>query len=66
MTSHVTSLRFHETVAWGTMAFHFVKPEGFVFKPGQAIDLILPGDGDLRHAFSIVSAPYEADWVPWR
>ena len=28
-------------VAEGTMAFHFEKPPGFDFKPGQAVDLTL-------------------------
>jgi ferredoxin-NADP reductase len=55
-----------ETVAHGTTAFHFNKPEGFTFKPGQAVDLILAGPGaadgaDGRHAFSIVSAPFEPE-----
>lgn len=54
-----------ETVAEGTMAFHLQKPTDFVFKPGQAIDLVLDApelDEDLkRHAFSIVSAPHETD-----
>ena len=45
-----------ETVAEGTTAFHFSKPDGFAFKPGQAIDIVLPVG---RHAFSIVSAPFE-------
>ena len=49
-----------EPVAEGTMAFHFEKPPGFRFKPGQAIDLIL---AEARHAFSIVSAPDERDLV---
>lgn len=47
-----------ETVAEGTMAFHFDKPDGFDFKPGQAIDLVL---GSERHAFSLVGAPFEPD-----
>lgn len=53
-----------EEVAEGTLSFGLLKPPGFTFKAGQAIDLILPGrsrrDGqDGRHAFSLVSAPYE-------
>jgi len=53
-----------EEVAYGTQAFHFEKPGDFKFKPGQAIDLILPmhsgDDGQpARHAFSLVSAPAE-------
>ena len=56
----------HEQVAEGTMAFRFGKPAGFAFKPGQAIDLVLPdapadaGDAG-RHAFSLVSAPFEPE-----
>lgn len=56
-----------ENVAFDTTAFHFTKPAGFDFTPGQAIDLILgpPGDNadDAKHAFSIVSAPHDADLV---
>lgn len=57
-------LRARETVAEGTMAFHFDKPAGFGFRPGQAIDLVLSdpavaGTESARHAFSIVSAPHE-------
>jgi ferredoxin-NADP reductase len=64
MSAYRTTLVGREEVAEGTAAFHFAKPQGFAFKPGQAIDLILPtlGDGDAqanRHAFSLVSAPFE-------
>jgi ferredoxin-NADP reductase len=57
-------LRERREIAEGTMAFHFEKPAGFSFKAGQAIDLVLPGDPgadaqSLRHAFSIVAAPFE-------
>ena len=49
------------------MAFRFEKPAGFTFKPGQAVDLALPGgfgnDAEPRHAFSIASAPYKDDIV---
>jgi len=50
------------------MAFHFEKLGGFKFKPGQAVDLILPDpenpDAELgRHAFSLVSAPYQNQLV---
>jgi ferredoxin-NADP reductase len=52
-------------VADGTMAFHFAKPPGFTFKPGQAIDVVLgdPRGGDRRHTFSLVSAPFEDELV---
>jgi ferredoxin-NADP reductase len=68
MTSMPVHLQRREEVAERTVAFHFDKPAGFTFKPGQAIDLILPesaglaGDG-ARHAFSIVSAPHENELV---
>ncbi|GAB2469593.1 hypothetical protein GCM10027082_21400 [Comamonas humi] len=62
-----TRLLRREQIAEGTMAFHFEKPAGFGFVPGQAMDLVLrqpasaadPRDG--VHAFSIVSAPHEND-----
>jgi ferredoxin-NADP reductase len=51
-------------VAEGTMAFHFEKPPGFNFKPGQSSDLTLmdppeiDSEGNTR-TFSIASAPFE-------
>jgi ferredoxin-NADP reductase len=67
MNSFDTQLISREVVAEGTIAFHFKKPVGFSFKPGQAIDLILKlpeSEGEVaRHAFSLVSAPYEDDLV---
>jgi ferredoxin-NADP reductase len=69
MTTHITTLAARDQVADGTQAFHFHKPAGFDFKPGQAIDLVLSAasgasdDQSARHTFSIVSAPFEADLV---
>ncbi|MES3014224.1 MAG: FAD-dependent oxidoreductase [Pseudomonadota bacterium] len=67
MTTHVTTLTAREQVADRTAAFHFGKPAGFEFKPGQAIDLVLAGsaadDPNARHAFSIVSAPFQDELV---
>lgn len=68
MTALTVHLQRREEVAHGTMAFHFDKPAGFSFRPGQAIDLILPdpavADTEApRHAFSIVSAPHEGELV---
>ena len=68
MTSMTVRLQRREELAHGTMAFHFDKPAGFSFKPGQAIDLILSdpavsGTESARHAFSIVSAPHEGELV---
>ncbi len=51
-------------VAEGTMAFHFEKPPGYDFKPGQSADLTLlnppetDSEGNTR-TFSIASAPFE-------
>lgn len=66
MTIQNVKLQAREEVAEGTMAFHFDKPAGFSFKPGQAIDVVLPiaSDADAqgsRHTFSLVSAPFEGD-----
>lgn len=65
MAAYDVRLQSREEIAEGTMAFHLEKPHDFAFKPGQAIDLTLPessgvaGEG-ARHAFSIVSAPFES------
>jgi ferredoxin-NADP reductase len=62
---HDLILLSRETVADGTTAFHFSKPEGFTFEPGQYLDfsLVAPREvdpaGNLR-SFSIASAPHEA------
>ena len=51
-------------VADDTMAFHFEKPSGFEFRPGQSTDLTLvnppetDSEGNVR-TFSIASAPFE-------
>ncbi|CAG9180856.1 ferredoxin--NADP reductase [Cupriavidus pinatubonensis] len=69
MNTYETRLRAREDVADGTMAFHFEKPSGFSFQPGQAIDLILADPGPTadshvaRHTFSIVSAPFQDEVV---
>ena len=69
MTTYTSTLTAREEIAEGTMAFHFEKPNGFAFKPGQAIDLIIAqppataGDQSTRHTFSIVSAPFENELV---
>ena len=69
MTTHTTRLAAREQIAEGTTAFHLHRPNGFDFKPGQAIDLVLPrpaaapDDSNVRHAFSIVSAPFQDELV---
>jgi ferredoxin-NADP reductase len=63
-TSHTVRLSGRETVAEGTMAFHFEKPGDFQFTPGQYVDMTLENppetdaEGNIR-SFSIVSAPFE-------
>lgn len=55
-------------VAEATMAFHFEKPAGFDFKPGQSVDLTLlnppetDSEGNVR-TFSTASAPFEDQLV---
>lgn len=68
MSLYSTTLTHREDLARGTAAFHLAKPDGFRFKPGQALDVILPlagaaGVEALRHTFSIVTAPQESDIV---
>jgi ferredoxin-NADP reductase len=68
MATHEVKLRRSEQVAAGTMAFAFDRPASFAFKPGQAIDVVLPGlqetDAEnARHTFSLVSAPFENELV---
>lgn len=64
MSAYDTRIEGREMIVEGTMAFHFEKPPGFSFKPGQAMDVVLidPPATDpqsARHTFSIVSAPFE-------
>ena len=59
-------LKSRKEVAVGTMAFHFEKPQGFKFIPGQAGDftLINPPETDAegnKRSFTLASAPYEED-----
>jgi ferredoxin-NADP reductase len=69
MSIHTARLVARDEIAEGTIALRFEKPHGFEFKPGQAIDLVLslqsatPDDQSARHAFSIVSAPFEDELV---
>jgi ferredoxin-NADP reductase len=68
MAQFETQLLRSETVAEGTMAFHFAKPAGFSFEAGQSVNLALidPPETDARgnrRTFSLVSAPYEDEVV---
>ena len=61
-------LKSRREVAEGTMAFHFEKPDGFLFKAGQFGDFTLAhpsetdAEGNLR-GFSLASAPFERDLI---
>jgi ferredoxin-NADP reductase len=64
-TITTTSLRSREMVAENTMAFHFDRPTGFEFIPGQTMDITLnnppetDAEGNTR-TFSIASAPADS------
>ncbi len=68
MVGHTSKLMRREEVAEGTMAFHFQKPPGFDFKPGQSIDVTLcnppetDAEGNTR-TFSIANPPFENELV---
>ncbi|HUX25176.1 MAG TPA: FAD-dependent oxidoreductase [Burkholderiales bacterium] len=65
MSLYEVKLKGHRTVADGTMAFSFSKPDGFVFQAGQAISLELidpPTEaGQSSRTLSLVSAPFEQE-----
>src|SRR3977135_1177919 len=68
MPKYETTLTRSETVAEGTMAFHFAKPAGFKFTAGQSmnVSLLEPPETDAKgnaRTFSIVSAPHETELV---
>ena len=67
MSIHEVKLQGRLAVAEGTMAFRLSKPDGFVFKAGQAIRLELidpPAEaGQGSRTFSLVSAPFEQELV---
>src|SRR5947208_3248189 len=66
MSIHMVKLTQREEVADRTMAFHFEKPAGFLYKAGQFADFTLidppetDAEGNIR-GFSLASAPYEKD-----
>ena len=68
MPKFETTLTASDTVAEGTMAFHFAKPADFKFEAGQSVNvsLIDPAETDPKgnsRSFSLVSAPYEIELV---
>ncbi len=68
MVGHKSKLMRREEVAEGTMAFHFEKPPGFNFTPGQYADVTLrnppetDAEGNIR-TFSIASPPFEHELI---
>jgi ferredoxin-NADP reductase len=61
-------LKNRREIVAGTMAFHFEKPAGFTFTPGQAGDFTLanPPETDAegnKRSFSLAGAPYEPDLI---
>ena len=68
MTNYQSTLVGRKEVAEGTMAFRFQKPNDFVFRAGQYINLTLPSSqpappNGLTHTFSIASPPSDDDLV---
>jgi ferredoxin-NADP reductase len=66
MNAYQSTLLGRTEVAKGTMAFQFEKPNDFVFKAGQYIDLTLSGSqrgssNGLIHTFSIASSPSDEE-----
>lgn len=69
MNDHVftAALKGRREIAASTMAFHFEKPRGFTFVPGQAVDILLPASNSTSagasHTFSLASAPSRDELV---
>ncbi len=64
MATYKIKLKRRSEVASGTMVFHFEKPAGFTFEPGQCGDFTLtnPPQNDAegnKRSFSLAAAPYE-------
>lgn len=62
----MTSVLRRELAAQGTVSFYFQKPEGFVFKAGQYVDMTVrdleeAGSRGSAKSLSIASAPYEPE-----
>jgi ferredoxin-NADP reductase len=68
MAKYISKLLERKEIAEGTMEFHFSKPEGFNYKPGQHIEITLinPPETDEEgnsRVLSLVSAPYEPNLI---
>lgn len=68
MNTYKVKLKQKREIADETMAFHFEKPDGFVYKAGQWVDYTLidpsetDAEGNIRR-FSLASAPFEHDLI---
>jgi len=68
VAAYKIKLKSRNEVASGTMAFHFEKPVGFIFEPGQCGDFTLTNppqtdvEGNTR-SFSLACAPFEDDLI---
>src|SRR3990167_9471342 len=64
MAKHSVKLVAKKGVARETVTFHFEKPVGYTYEPGQFIELTLAQlEGDekeTKHFFTLSSAPYES------
>jgi ferredoxin-NADP reductase len=68
MIGYKSTLLGRTEIAEGTMAFQFERPNKFVFKAGQYIDLSLSDSSlgpshSLTHTFSIASSPFDEELV---
>jgi ferredoxin-NADP reductase len=68
MANYTVKLSSKNEIAEGTMAFHFEKPKGYVYKAGQFArwTLINPKETDAEgnsRTFSLASAPYEDELI---
>ena len=70
MIDYQSTLLGRTEVAEGTMAFQFEKPNNFIFKAGQYIDLTISGSqpqfgplDSMTHTFSIASSPWDEELV---
>jgi ferredoxin-NADP reductase len=68
VAAYKIKLKSRNEVASGTMAFHFEKPKGFTFEPGQYGDFTLTNppqtdaEGNTR-SFSLACAPFEDNLI---
>jgi ferredoxin-NADP reductase len=62
MSTYDVTLLGRREIAEGTLEHRFTWPEGFSFKAGQAVEVILPEPAG-GHAFSLVNAPHQQELV---